>query len=91
MKVKVKIERSPYNPEYIAVRVQASQDGVPLRSILEALHGHRDQKAIEKALEQNTVRAEAKIGHYYHPLGNISKALYSKYLLTIESSKNESA
>lgn len=77
--IKIKIVKDGYR-DIAALKVQCAQDSVPLRVILEALNQYKDKDYLNKAFDSNNVAAFAKIGHYYHPLGNITKSLFNKYL-----------
>lgn len=87
--IKIKIVKETGAVEgsnYKGLKVQASQDNVPLREILEAMYSYSDQCFLKEALEQGNVQAFAKIGHYYHPLGSIPKAMYEKFMKFKQSS-----
>lgn len=80
--IKIKIVKDGYR-DIAALKVKCSQDAVPLKVILEALKQYKDKDYLNKAFDSNNVAAFAKIGHYYHPLGNITKSLFDKYLNTV--------
>ena len=80
MKITVKKVTSPYNPSFIEIQLRASEDGPTLRLLLEALKAYKNQEDVEKAFNQNCVSCWAKIGTRFHPLGNIRKETYSKFL-----------
>lgn len=78
MKFTIKKETG-YNPNYCGVTIKASADGVILKDALNALLTFKDTDFLNKAFEQNNVSLMAKCGHYYHPLGNISKNMFEQF------------